>query len=163
VLLVHGPSTPAAAEWTRYVLALEAIGKEQPQVTLLVVAEDTGPSSAQREELARHAPKGIRTSVVTTSTIARSIVTLIGWIDAGIRAYAPAQIDEAFKHLAVPPDRRPAVLRQVAAMRAQLSGVGVCSDEAASALLDATSIEPMYAIVQRLSALRSELVSRRRA
>jgi hypothetical protein len=163
MLCASGLTASTAEEWTRYVLALEALGREHRQVTLLVVADAAGPTSPQRDELARHAPKGIRTSVVTTSTIARSIVSLLGWLDPNIRAFSPTAIDAALNYLAVRPDERPSILRQVASMRVQLSGIGVDGDEAASALLEWSSIEPMHAIATPLAKLRPELVSRRRA
>ncbi|HVH45983.1 MAG TPA: STAS/SEC14 domain-containing protein [Labilithrix sp.] len=159
---MSGLTTSSAEEWTRYVLALQALGKEHRQVALLVIADVGILTSPQREELARHAPKGIRTSVVTASTIARSIVSLLGWLDANIRAFSPSAIDAAFNYLAVPSDQRPSILRQVASMRVQVSGIGVDGDEAASALLERSSIEPMHAIATPLSKLRSELVSRGR-
>lgn len=164
VLLVHAPVPPAPDEWTQYVSDLESVGRNYPEdVTLLVIAEGSGPSAAQRDELRIHAPRKLRTSVVTTSTVARTIVTLLGWVTPTIRAFAPANMDSAFDYLSISPEARPAILRQLAALRAQVCGVGLNSDEAATALLDAMSIEPMLTIVSALPALRSELLSRRRA
>lgn len=163
MILVHGSTPPATEDWRDYCRALQIVGREHAGVTLLVVSDDVGPSNAQRDELRRHAPKSIRTSVVTTSAFARSIVTLIGWVDPNIRAFAPVAIDDAFKHLSITASDRPTVLRRVAAMRARLSGVGLLDHVSAEELLDTMSIDPMLAIVSKLPTLRTEIVARRRA
>jgi hypothetical protein len=164
VLLVHAAVPPAADEWTEYVSALEAVGRNHPeQVTLLVIGESSGPSAAQREELKMRAPRNIRTAVVTNSTIARTIVTILGWVTPSIQAFLPANIDGAFDHLSTPREARPEILKRVAALRVQVAGIGVNTDEAAIAILDAMSIDPKVTILSALPALRSELLARRRA
>lgn len=163
MLLVHGDATPTDAEWNPYLLALGQTGVDHPDgCALLVVTDSAGPTPQQRAGLKQHTPPKMKTAVVSGSTIARGIVTMLGWI-VSIQAFHPRLIDGAFAYLSVSPEERAAATRQVANMRTRLSGIGIHDDDSAAALLADVSLDPMFAIVSRLTELRSEVVTRRRA
>lgn len=158
---MHGLEDPHPDDWKEYVEALRESTKSLA-ATLLVVTDGPGPSAVQRDMLKEMAPGSLRTAVVTGSSVARGIVTLLSWFHDSIRAYAPAEIDRAFDYLTVADSERPLILKTVAALRAQLSGIGVASELEAAAMLQETAIAPMEAVVARLSSLRSQLAGRRR-
>ena len=161
VILVHGVGAPSGDDWNDYLGALRA-AVNHPACSILVVADSSGPTAVQRDQLGKVVPGRVRTAVVTTSAWSRNLVTLISWFHPNIRAYAPGDIERAFEYLSVPKLERPLVLKTIAALRAQLSGIGVASENEALAMLRETAIEPMDAVVARLGSLRAQLATRRR-
>ncbi len=149
LVLVHGTTAPTAHEWLEYCATLKEAGT-RPDTTLLVITGDAGPTPKQREELQRSAPPDIRVAVVTGSPLARGIVTLLGWFNATIRAFTPAELTAAVTYLGVTESETPLVLERVAAMRAELS---MEIDGAASAEGYASAIASMDRAVARLEAL----------
>ena len=148
LVLDHGTTAPTAHEWLEYCEALKQAGT-RPDTTLLVVTGDAGPTPKQRDELQRFAPPNIRVAVVTGSPLARGIVTLLGWFNATIRAFTPAELTAALTYLGVTESETPLVLEGVAAMRAELS---LEIDGAASAEGYASAIASMDRAVARLEA-----------
>lgn len=84
----------------------------------LVYTTGGGPSSTQRKRAAEHGLTALRSAVLTTSTIARGVVTAFAWIGAtDTRAFTPDQIDEALAFLKVSPAERSEVLTTLEQMR----------------------------------------------
>ncbi len=99
-VLVHKDAEPSDDEWSAYV---EAIGRRFASdggFRALVFTPGPGPNMRQRQRLAQAAP-GIRapTAVVTTSTVARAIVTLIRLRFPAICAFDPGSVEAALEHV----------------------------------------------------------------
>ena len=156
VILVHGEEPPSQAEWTTYIGVLVPLVRRGARV--LVITDGVGPTAAQRELMNRYLEGPVRTAVVTAASFARGIVTVLSWFNPGIRAFAPAQLSDALDYLQVNSNEREEAVRNVAAMRMQLSGmapVSTAGEEVAA--LRKAAIEPMEAVVTRLSKLREKL------
>jgi hypothetical protein len=120
VVVVHGDAPPSDEDWDGYVsFLMEAIVGRRG----LVITEGAGPNGRQRERLvALPQVTASPFAVVTSSAVARGIVTALSWLGQSVKAFSPAKIDDALHHLEVPPDLRPWMLKQIASMRSELGG-----------------------------------------
>ncbi len=99
VVVVHNGMPYAPEEW-QALIALAA--RTDLEDLRIVVADEEGGSitTAQRRELVD--AMGGRmpiAAVLTNSRIARGITTAIGWFKPGIKAFAPEQMDKAWRYL----------------------------------------------------------------
>jgi hypothetical protein len=125
-----------------------------PELKCLVVfGESDGPNARQRKQLQPLSNfERLPTAVITTSFVARGVVTALSWFGATIRAFAPAFVEDAFSWLGLSTDERLDVLRRVATLKAQLAGI----DPGSASLDRAAEIARLTAIVrQRMAALRA--------
>ena len=122
VILVHGAQEPTDAEWTRYVDELRRVIKGGGQPRVLVVTSGPGPNMRQRKQLGE-VFEGVsaHTAVVTSSTVGRAIVTLIGLRNPGIRAFEPSRMDEALSYILVPESEKQQMHELVSTLRSQLT------------------------------------------
>lgn len=101
LLLLHGPHSPSDDEWMQYVRALwESVDRGVRNV--MVITEGPGPNAMQRGELTSQRNKlaHLRTAVITSSAVARGIVTAVGWLsDRDIRSFSAVNLHQAFAYL----------------------------------------------------------------
>jgi hypothetical protein len=115
----------------------------------------------QRSKLSRiPALKRVPSVVVTASTVGRGIVTAISWLGTKVRAFAPAHLDDGFDYLGLPPGLRPAVLREVAALRMGLVGDTLDSFETGSPALPDGRLPVDFVIEEGLARIRERVASR---
>jgi hypothetical protein len=162
VLLVHGHDSPSDADWTRYLDALVETRKHQTSGRILVVTDAVGPSAAQRETMnSRFIPIKVPVAVLTSSPVARSIVTILSWFNPLIRVFPPHRLHDALTHLEIDHSQTSEIVALIGGMRMRLAGVDVASNAAAAELLAESAIAPMDAVVIRLSKLREDIEKRR--
>ena len=115
LVVVHGVTHPTDADWAIYLDALRqnaAILDAQ-----LIVTDGGSPTSAQRKESLDLAggqwERVPPTAVVTSAVLARGVVTALSWfMKERIRAFAPAEFDEACSFIGASSDK--SALREVA-------------------------------------------------
>jgi hypothetical protein len=127
VLLVHGPSAPADADWERAIRTFRSFGvalraRGAKSRCLVWTPSGHGPNAKQRR-LLDETNTGLspRVAVVSGSVMARGIVTAISWIGhTEIVAYSPDQLDEALAFLDIPSRHYPLVRRSLQGTEARL-------------------------------------------
>lgn len=118
VLLVHGSDPPGDAEWQEYVEALRDLERRKG-VGVVVLTDGVGPNALQRKMITEFS---MRSAVVTSSRVARGMVTALGWIGVAIKAFAPEQFVDALAALDVPEASYTSMMQKAAAMRLRLAG-----------------------------------------
>jgi hypothetical protein len=123
---------------------------------VLVVTDGENPSAAQRESLNARFPLKVRAAVVTSSAVARGVVTIFSWFNPLIRGFTPSDFNAALTYLNVDPSRHGEIRDRVADMRFELA-TGIPRSQA---MTDPTT-PSLDAVVTRLSKLREDLDRRR--
>jgi hypothetical protein len=124
MICVQGEGTMNSSEWEQYTDELHALYRDRRVRRILVFSDGEGPDARQRKRLhnkglyAHDDP--VETAVITHSMVVRGIVTAISWF-TDIRAFAPQEIDEAFRYLTIPTTEWEATRASVAKLRLQLS------------------------------------------
>lgn len=163
VAVAHGDSAPSDAEWKEYLALLE---RSLPGVTgILVTTDGAAPDAGQRAGMVRLLDKvggRFRTAVITTSRVARGVVTLLGWFNSDIRAFAPSELHAGLDHLGVPAEshEREHLRRRLLALRIQ---VVAAPSYALTAELASSDLEVVDALLrQKDQTLRDEVLRRSR-
>jgi hypothetical protein len=158
VLLVHGTGPPSDADWSDYVAALE-LHKDSLRC-VLVVSDGPGPNAAQRSRinaLVDRNRRAVPTAVVTHSTVARGIVTVLHWFNPGIRAFAPDHLAGALDYLGVAPTQHEPITREVAGLRMALAVDPAAASRAMGLADTIAKLEEM--VTERLPAIRKHYSS----
>jgi hypothetical protein len=122
-ILVHGEAPPSDPEWEAYVAALGKHSAHVPSLRVLVVSRGGGPSMGQRKRLKDvlgSAP--LPTAVITTSPLARTIVTIIRLTSPEIAAFSPEQKLQAYRHLGFADADTQWLEREVAQQEREITG-----------------------------------------
>lgn len=97
IVAVYSAKTPEDDEWKQYLEVLSTLEGDQ---SMLVLSAGGGPNTLQRRDLEavtkRHDG---RVAVVTTSRMARGIVTALSWLGTKIKAFDPRSLDDAMTFL----------------------------------------------------------------
>jgi hypothetical protein len=121
VVLAHSPQAPAEDEWDRYLKFLIALRDQQTTIRILVLSDGGAPGVVQRQKLNVAFPTPLPVAVVTSSVIARGVVTALSWFyPTNMRAFLPAKIDDALKFLDIPNVYRVAVQKQALDLQTRL-------------------------------------------
>jgi hypothetical protein len=157
-ILVHGEQAPSNADWSGYLAFLREATVASPR--FLVVTDDVAPTPTQRaglNELVIARGKPVPTAVMTHSAVARAAVTVLGWFNSAIRAFAPNELSAALSYLDIEPARRAEVLERIVRMRIEMSRTSDLPNAAVDLGQIADDMESLLS--KRLPALR-ELVKR---
>lgn len=114
MLAVFGEQSPPDEEWEEYLRVMKDI---EPDDLIFILSAGGGPALMQRrdlEQLTGH-HRG-RVAVVTTSRMARGIVTALSWMEKSIKAFDPTRRKDAFDYLEISEGLRPLLLRRLKAM-----------------------------------------------
>ncbi len=105
-VVVHAPGEPSDAEFDEFMADI----REASVRGLVVVAPQAKLSARQRKQMQQwFQGSKARGAVVTNSTVARGVVTAIGWFKVPIRAFAPNDLEGAFEYAGVAPQARAGV------------------------------------------------------
>jgi hypothetical protein len=105
-IILVGEANPTQGDWDEYIRALHAEAKKTADLTqwrTLVITDGGGPNAAQRKNIAdllNGKPSPL--AMLTTNSAMRMIIQALRWFNSGVRAYAPAEVDQALQFLGVP-------------------------------------------------------------
>lgn len=118
-LCVHTSNPPSDQEWDVYVNTLKRFDPDK--LRTLVFTDGGAPNGAQRQRVNEAlAGKTSIGAVVTNSVRVRSAVTLLSWFNPKIKAFSPADIDDAFRYLGLSSVEIPRIWIVVDRMRERL-------------------------------------------
>jgi len=98
IVALHNTSPPTEEEWAQYCQAVKSI--DLANLRAIAFSDGGGPDSKQRKAL--NDVLGGRPShgaLVTSSTVARSVVTALSWFNPLVKAFAPDETARAFEYL----------------------------------------------------------------
>jgi hypothetical protein len=115
------PEAPTNDDWNAYLqLCQRKIALER--IRVLVVTAGGGPTLNQRRAIRQLlGDKPIPTAVVTDAPMVHGIVTVLGWVNPGIRAFSVAALDDALRYLGVDGATAERVLLEVREMQRELA------------------------------------------
>jgi hypothetical protein len=107
LIWVGGDIPPNDKEWTAYTQALGALADQARQTKkpffVLVFADAGAPSAAQREQAVKAgAGPPSRTALISTSAVARGVITVFSWFNLSMKSFAPKEIEKALAFLDIP-------------------------------------------------------------
>ena len=117
---VYDIEPPTDQEWQ---LALDLVREHVSEIRCgLIVTDGGGPNAHQRKALDEQLmhQRATPRAVVTSSAVARGIVTATSWLGHRLKAFSPDQLSLAFEFLEVPIERRAALMEQVRKLRVEL-------------------------------------------
>lgn len=116
-LATRNPDDP---EWEAYVAAYVGMPSDGTS-KVLAVTDGGGPTSWQRMRL-QDVLRGReqRAAVVTTSRMARAVVSALSWFNPGVKAFAPARLGDALDYLDVAEPLRTDVARAIPDLQADV-------------------------------------------
>ena len=138
LVYVGGQAAPADNEWAAYArLAADLAQRAQPEATLLsicVFVDDGAPDAKQRALLAE-ALRGVsvRAAVVTTSALARHMITVFSWLGADMRGFTPAELSEVASYLDLSAPELRATVETAEALAAAVGGVQAVAEATSAA------------------------------
>jgi hypothetical protein len=107
LLLRQSNTSPTDAEWNSTLTLLAEIRAEGLTAKVLVVTDGAGPDAKQRARLETLlAGKPVRTAVVSDSLKLRFISAGVALFNPGHRAFARAELQEAYAYLGLTPNER---------------------------------------------------------
>lgn len=109
LLMAHTKKGPEVASWSAACRSLADTIDAKGAICTLVFTDGGGPSSAQREEMAKLVhPSKYRAAVFSTAPSVRFIVTSLTFINPMIRAFVPNEWQRGLEHLGLssPAERR---------------------------------------------------------
>ena len=124
IVTLHGTQSPSTEEWDEYVKALRKISVTEADPTRLrnIVFTDGGaPNSVQRKAVNDIvSSKSVRSAIVSSSPLVRSVVTAFSWFNSSIKVYQPDEVEEAFQHLRLSAYEIEITRRRLTELRAQI-------------------------------------------
>jgi hypothetical protein len=113
LLVVHGRLPPDAGEWAVF---LEYVTAPETRVSRCLVFSDIALTAEQRRQVAAATTtagmKGV--AVITSSALARMIVTALSWVRGVHKAFEPRHVRSALDYLGVPDQERGPLLSSAA-------------------------------------------------
>jgi hypothetical protein len=118
LIAVYGDGAPSTAAWADYLGAIEGMGDE---IYVLAFSSGGGPTLMQRRQLEEAlGDRGGRAAIVTTSRIARGIVTAIRWFNRDIKSFSPSEWKDALEFMQLSADDGARVMQRLSAMADQI-------------------------------------------
>jgi hypothetical protein len=119
-VIVHGSATPTAAEWDSWLA--EYRKRSSVLKGVVIYSFGGGPSSKQRTDLLKIVDKlqyVPQTVMVTSSTVARGIITAMSWFVAPAKraqVFSLVQLEDAFAALGIGESARQLVYERISQM-----------------------------------------------
>jgi hypothetical protein len=119
LVVLHTAATPSEAEW-------KALFPLLPGTRCLCMFTDGGgPNAAQRKTGLAAGLNALPVSVVTSSSLARGMVTAFSWAGMRVRAFAPSETDKAFAFLELTELERESTWLAFSRLRRELAHTGL--------------------------------------
>jgi hypothetical protein len=120
MLVVHADMPPDDEDWTRMIVVRDA-NRVKIRGTLVIAQPRASLSAAQRADVAGFMKStGTSVAVVTDSALIRGVARAVAFLGVQVRAFSPAEVNDALQFLLVPQARHAHMLHRIDAMRAQL-------------------------------------------
>jgi hypothetical protein len=108
MLFLAGNGAPSESEWNEYIGVLtDAAARLRPinkPIRFICFVDDSPPNAMQRAAVIE-ALGGLssKTAVVTTSVLARNVITVFSWLGLSVKGFAPTSLDAGAAYLDLPP------------------------------------------------------------
>ena len=128
MLFMAGNSAPTEGEWNEYTLLLASASERlrplNRALRFIVFVDDSPPNAKQRAAVI-DALAGLpsKTGVVTTSLLARNLITVFGWLGLQLRAFSPNDLQGLADYLDLPPAFLEQAVDAARALAPMLGGV----------------------------------------
>jgi hypothetical protein len=135
LLFMGGAAAPTVTEWQQYLHTLEQAAQRARQnsslLRFLVFADEGVPNAKQRGAVV-DLLRGVTTriAVITTSNLARHLITVFGWLGLTLRGFAPNQLAAALEYLELPAERLPEIIALGSTLAPTIGGVSSFRDSA---------------------------------
>jgi hypothetical protein len=120
LIVVHAAKPPSDSDWNRLM--------REPLVATkgcIVVAGATKLDAKKRRLLAENVKNlDIKVAVLVSSSVARGIVTALGWLVGGYRAFEMSELEQAAAYVGLPTARAADVQRVVRELQLELQNEG---------------------------------------
>lgn len=126
VIAVHGTAPPNDPEWDEYMVVLKEAARigGVERARSLVITEGGAPNSAQRKKVNELlSGRAGLCAVISDSAIVRGVVTALNWYNPMIKAYSPAQMEQAMHYLKVSGKQAQEALAMVGKLKADLAAL----------------------------------------
>jgi hypothetical protein len=123
IIFVCGKHPIDNGEWDSYLFFLEDQFGTRGRYNFLVFTGGAGPTAGQRQkvnDVIAPVVDNIKAAVLTSSQLARGIVTVLAWIFPVYHAFTPDQVDEAIQFLGVAEPDAPKVKQLLADLQEEL-------------------------------------------
>lgn len=108
MLFMAGMSAPSESEWNEYVVLLASAAQRMrahnKPLRFICFVDDSPPNAKQRAAVV-DALAGLpsRTAVITTSMLARNLITVFNWLGLNVKGFAPTRLQAVGEYLDIPP------------------------------------------------------------
>jgi len=108
MLFMAGNLAPSEGEWSEYTLLLataaERLRPLNRTLRFIAIVDDSPPNAKQRAAII-DALGGLKskTAVVTSSLLARNLITVFSWLGLQLKGFAPSDLDGVGTYLDLPP------------------------------------------------------------
>lgn len=133
MLFMSGEASPSDGDWQDYLRTLEVASQRARQngslLRFFIFVDEGAPNAKQRGavvELLRGV--SARTAVVTTSNLARHVITAFGWFGLKLRGFSPNQLEAALEYLELPVERLAEIMQLAATLAPAIGGVSSFRD-----------------------------------
>lgn len=123
IVFVSGKYPLDNSEWDAYARFLRAELVPDANNSGLIFTEGAGPTASQRQllnEVLAPVVHNLKAAVMTSSALARGILTAMSWIYPVYQAFSPTETDEAIHFLGLPQHAAPEVKQLLYKLRAEL-------------------------------------------
>jgi hypothetical protein len=108
MLFMAGSTAPSENEWNDYVLvlaaAVERLRSSNRPFRFICFVDDSPPNAKQRAAVVDTlAGLPSKTAVVTTSVLARNLITVFSWLGLNVKGFSPGALRAVADYLDLPP------------------------------------------------------------
>lgn len=108
MLFMAGMAAPPEPEWSEYVVLLASASERlrplNKPMRFLCFVDDSPPNAKQRSAVV-DALAGLssKTAVITTSVLARNLITVFSWLGLSVKGFSPNSLESVAEYLELPP------------------------------------------------------------
>lgn len=133
MVFMSGEASPSENEWSDYLRTLDGAAQHARQngslLRFFIFVDEGAPNAKQRGsvvEILRDVRA--RSAVITTSNLARHVITVFGWFGLKLRGFAPNQLNAALEYLELSPERLSDIIQLASTLAPSVGGVSSFRD-----------------------------------
>ena len=116
----QGATDPTDAEWSDWIVAVDALWKKAPEFRLLVVTDGGHPTRQQLDRLRSAKRSEPLTVIISSSALLHFIASIVALFNPHIDCFSPANRDRAYSRIGLAPDERTKVDAAISRLRQKL-------------------------------------------